>query len=106
MMSSHTFLMEHMNFGVHPSKTREDTVKIDISGSQTGGSGQCVRGEGRTLDTDQTDSLWRWTTDGQGSSERLHNDEKRISTKYQCTDKVTVLGLVCEKNTERVIMVR
>ena len=25
---------------------------------------------------------------------------------YQCTDKVTVLGLVCEKNTERVIMVR
>ena len=82
MMSSHTFLMEHMNFGVHPSKTREDTVKIDVSGSQTGGSGQCVRGEGRTLDTDQTDSLWRWTTDGQGSSERLHNDEKRISTKY------------------------
>jgi hypothetical protein len=76
---------------------------------------------------------------GQGASERLHNAEKRISTKtrnrlrpevkealtevkmsalrkrservnekktYQRTDRVTVLGLVCEKMAQRVAYVR
>ena len=32
-MPSHAFLMAHMNFGAHPSKTREATVKISFSGS-------------------------------------------------------------------------
>ena len=76
---------------------------------------------------------------GQGASERLHNAEKRISTKtraklrpdvkqaltevkmsmvrkryervneqktYKRTDRVTLLGLVCEKMAERVVKVR
>jgi len=32
-MPSHTFLMAHMNFGEHPSKTREATAKIAVSRS-------------------------------------------------------------------------
>jgi hypothetical protein len=32
-MFSDVFLMTHMNFGVYPSKTRETTVNISVSGS-------------------------------------------------------------------------
>jgi len=96
-----------------------------------GGSGNCGKGEGGADDTDQVDSLWTRTV-GRGDNEVckfactgvLGDKVKETLTEvkmsamckraaeanekktYQSTDRVTVLGLVCEKMAERVVLPR